>query len=63
MVRTDVSFMVFLFWKAVFGFLTTIGFRSYWAFYFIIFTFDWAKAVTKLNMIPIKSFVDADVVL
>jgi len=63
LVRTDVSLMVFLFWKAVFGFLATIGLRSYWAFHFIIFTFNWTKAITKLNMIPIKSFVNTDVVL
>ena len=63
MVGADVSIMVLLLWKAVFGFLATVWMRFYWAFNFIIFAFDWAETVAELNVIPIKASVDADIVL
>jgi len=63
LVGADVSIMVLLFWEAIFGLLATVWMRFYWAFNFIIFAFDWAETVAKLNMIPIESFVDADIVL
>ena len=62
MVSTNVSFVVFLFWEAVFGLLTAIWKIFFWAKVFVIFTFYRAKAVAKLDVI-IKSFVDTNIVL
>ena len=62
MVGTNVSFVVFLFWEAVFGLLAAVWKIFFWAKVFVIFTFYWAKAVAKLDVI-IKSFVDTDIVL
>ena len=62
MVGANVSFVVFLFWEAVFGLLAAVWKIFLWAKVFVIFTFYWAKAVTKLDVI-IKSFVDTDIVL
>ena len=62
MVGTDISLMVFLFWEAVFRLLAAIWKIFFWAKVFVIFTFYWAKAVAKLDVI-IKSFVDTDIVL
>ena len=62
LVGADVSLVVLLFGKTIFGLFATAWCVWLGTKEFFILAFYWAKTITKLNII-VKSFVNTDVIL